>query len=288
MELKQGKHILYMEYYSGEHSGLFMKINRLLHSEQSSFQRIDIFQNDFFGNVFVLDGITMTTEKDEFMYHEMLTHVPMFVHPNPKKVLVIGGGDGGTVREVLKHPSVEKVVMCEIDQKVVEAAIKYLPYTASKLSDSRVVLVYEDGAKFVKQFENEFDVILIDSTDPTAGEGGTLFTTEFYGNCARALTENGILAAQTEGLVYDSAWTKTAFSRIKVNFKIAKLYLGFMPTYPGGMWSYTYASKSGLDPIKDYNPEKVRNFKEPLKYYNEEIHISAFALPNFVKKLLEE
>lgn len=288
MELKPGRHMLYMEWYSRDLGGLFMKVNRWLYSAQSPYQRIDIFESPFYGRVFALDGITMTTEIDEFMYHEMLVHVPMFMHPNPKKVLVIGGGDGGSVREVLKHPSVEKVVMCEIDEMVVRAAMEYLPYTASKLNDPRVELVFEDGAKFVRQFKNEFDVIIIDSTDPTAGQGGHLFTLEFYKACNEALKEDGILCAQTEGMTYDWEWGSTAYKRIKANFPLVKMYLGFMPTYPGGIWSYTYASKAGLDPIKDYNPEKVRNFKEPLRYYNEEIHKAAFALPNFVKKYIGE
>lgn len=287
-ELKTGRHSIYMEWYSKDPGGLFMRVNRWLYSAQSQYQRIDIFESPFYGRVFSLDGITMTTEIDEFMYHEMLVHVPMFMHPNPKKVLVIGGGDGGSIREVLKHPSVEKAVMCEIDELVVKAAIEYLPYTSNKFNDPRVELVYEDGAKFVRQFKNEFDVIIIDSTDPTAGEGGHLFTLEFYKACNEALKDDGILCAQTEGMTYDWEWGTTAYKRIKANFPLAKMYLGFMPTYPGGMWSYTFASKTGIDPVKDFNPEKVKNFKEPLRYYNEEIHKAAFALPNFVKKYIGE
>jgi len=287
-ELQTGRHSLYMEWYARDPGGLFMRVKRWLYSAQSEYQRIDIFESSFYGRVFSLDGITMTTEIDEFMYHEMLVHVPMFMHPNPKKVLVIGGGDGGSIREVLKHPTVEKAVMCEIDEMVVKAAIEYLPYTASKLNDPKVQLVYEDGAKFIRQFKNEFDVILIDSTDPTAGEGGQLFTLDFYKACNEALKEDGILCAQTEGMIYDWEWGTTAYKRIKANFPLTRLYLGYMPTYPGGMWSYTYASKASWDPVKDYNPEKVRNFKEPLRYYNEEIHKAAFAIPNFVKKYIEE
>lgn len=287
-ELTPGRHLIYMEWYSRDVGGLFMKMNRHLFAAKSPYQRIDIFESDFYGRVFSLDGITMTTERDEFMYHEMLVHVPMFMHPNPKKVLVIGGGDGGSVREVLKHPTVEKVVMCEIDELVVKAAKEYLHYTANKLDDPRVELVFEDGSKFIKQFKNEFDVIIIDSTDPTAGQGGHLFTLEFYKACSEALKDDGVFCAQTEGIFYDYEWGATAYRRIKANFPIARMYLGFMPTYPGGMWSYTFASKVGLDPVKDFNPERVRNFKEPLRYYNEEIHVAAFALPTFVKKMIED
>ncbi|ACJ75847.1 spermidine synthase [Thermosipho africanus Ob7] len=280
------RHLWYFEYYTPGNCGIFMKMNKHLYSAQSKYQRIDIFETDFFGRVFSLDGITMTTEKDDFFYHEMLVHVPMFMHPNPKKVLVIGGGDGGSVREVLKHKSVEKVIMCEIDEMVVEAAKKYLPVTASKLDDPRVELVFEDGSQFVRNFKNEFDVIIIDSTDPTAGEGGHLFTEDFYKACFDALKENGTFSAESEDWLYDGAWLRLAYSRIKKVFPVTKLYLGFMPTYPSGMWGYTFASK-GVDPIKDFDPEKVKNFGEELKYYNEEIHKAAFALPTFLKKELE-
>jgi len=287
-ELNIGRHMLYTEWYSRDIGGLFMKINKHVYAAQSAYQRIDIFDSPFYGRVFSLDGITMTTERDEFMYHEMLVHVPMFMHPNPRKVLVIGGGDGGSIREILKHPSVEKAVLCEIDEMVVKVAMEHLPYTGSRLNDPKVELLYEDGAKFVRQFKEEFDVIIIDSTDPTAGEGGQLFTVDFYKACSEALKKDGILSAQTEGIMYDYEWGTTAYKRIKEAFPLVRLYLGFMPTYPGGMWSYTYASKSGLDPIGSFDVDRVRNFKEPLRYYNEEIHKAAFALPNFVKKLIEE
>ncbi|MBM7559377.1 polyamine aminopropyltransferase [Marinitoga litoralis] len=286
-KLEAGRHLLYMEWYTGGDVGLFMKMNRVLFSGQSEFQRVDVFENPELGRVFSLDGITMTTEVDEFMYHEMLTHVPMFIHPNPKRVLVIGGGDGGTTREVLKHPSVEEVILCEIDPLVIEAARKYLPTTSVEFDNPKLKIVNENGAEYIKQFENYFDVIIIDSTDPTAGEGGHLFTEDFYKSCYNALTENGVFSAETEDPFYDRAWVGIAYNRIKNVFPVAKVYLGFMTTYPSGMWSYTFASK-GLDPLKDFDPEKIRNFekKNTLKYYNEEIHVASFALPNFVKKLI--
>ena len=263
-----------------------MKIDKVLHTEVSEIQRIDIFTNPDLGTVFALDGITMMTEKDEFTYHEMLVHVPMFLHPNPKRVLVIGGGDGGSVREVLKHDSVEKVTLCEIDPKVIEAAKKYLPLSKVK-DDPRLEIVNENGAEYVKKFENEFDVIIVDSTDPTAGEGGHLFTEEFYKACHDALTENGVFSAETEDPFYDFSWLKLSYKRISRAFPIARVYMGFVPVYPSGMWTYTFASK-GIDPIKDFDSEKVRNFGRPLKYYNEEVHVAAFALPTFVKQALEK
>ncbi len=280
------EHLWYFEYYTGKNVGLFMKISKMIHTDQSEIQRIDIFENPDLGVVFSLDGITMLSEKDEFTYHEMLVHVPMFLHPNPKKVLVIGGGDGGSVREVLKHDSVEKVVLCEIDSKVIEAAKKYLP-TGVELDNPKVEIVNENGAEFVKKFKNEFDVIIVDSTDPTAGEGGHLFTEEFYRSCHDALKENGVFSAETEDPFYDFSWLKLSYKRITKAFPVARVYMGFVPVYPSGMWTYTFASK-GIDPIKDFDPGKVRNFGKELKYYNEDIHIASFALPNFVKREIEK
>ncbi len=280
------EHLWYFEYYTGKNVGLFMKISRMIHTDQSEIQRIDIFENPDLGIVFSLDGITMLSEKDEFTYHEMLVHVPMFVHPKPKKVLVIGGGDGGSVREVLKHDSVEKVVLCEIDSKVVEAAKKYLP-TGTELDNPKVEIVNENGADYVKRFKNEFDVIIVDSTDPTAGEGGHLFTEDFYRACHDALKENGVFSAETEDPFYDFSWLKLAYKRISKAFPVARVYMGFVPVYPSGMWTYTFASK-GLDPIEDFDPEKVKRFEKELKYYNEEVHVASFALPNFVKREIEK
>ncbi len=279
-------HLWYFEYYTGRNVGLFMKIDKMLHSEESKIQRIDIFKNPDLGTVFALDGITMMTEKDEFTYHEMLVQVPMFLHPNPKKVLIIGGGDGGSSREVLKHDSVEKLILCEIDERVTEAAKKYLPLSEVK-DDPRLEIVNENGAEFIRKFKNEFDVIIVDSTDPTAGEGGHLFTEEFYKAAHDALKEDGVFSAETEDPFYDFSWLKLAYKRISKAFPIARVYMGFVPVYPSGMWTYTFASKK-IDPIEDFNPEKVEKFNKPLKYYNAEIHKAAFALPNFVKEALEK
>ena len=288
-ELVPGNHLWYFEHYVSNNVGLFMKMSKLLYSAQSEYQRIDIFDNPYLGRVFALDGITMTTDADEFMYHEMLAHVPMFLHPNPKRVLIIGGGDGGTSREVLKHESVEEVILCEIDPLVIEAARKYLKKTSVEFDNPKLKIVNENGAEFVKKFKNYFDVIIIDSTDPTAGEGGHLFTEEFYQNVYEALKDDGTFSAESEDPFYDKAWTVLSYKRIKKVFPITRLYMGFVSVYPSGTWSYTYASK-GIDPIKDFDPQKVRTFpkRDTLEYYNEEIHVAAFSLPNFVKKLIGE
>ena len=163
-----------------------MKVDRQIYSGKSEFQRIDIFDSLEFGRVLVLDGYTMLTEKDEFMYHEMIVHVPMCAHPNAKRALVIGGGDGGSVRELVRYKDLAHIDLVEIDEEVVGACRKYLPQTAGKLDDPRVHIHYEDGLKFIRHHEDEYDVIIVDSTDPF-GPGEGLFTREFYGNCFRAL-----------------------------------------------------------------------------------------------------
>jgi len=278
-------HLWFREMYTGRNVGLIMRIERMIYSKKNDIQRIDVFDHPDLGRVFVLDGMNMLTEKDEFMYHEMLVHVPMFSHPNPKKVLVIGGGDGGSVREVLKHDCVENVILCEVDKDVIETAKKYLP-TGVELDNPKLKIVIANGAEYVKNFENEFDVIIIDSTDPTAGEGGHLFTEEFYANCRKALKKGGVLSAETESPFYDYPWLKMAYERMKKSFKLVKVYMGFMATYPSGCWSYLFASDE-IDPLRDFDPDRVKKFNRPLKYYNEEIHVASFALPNFVREIIE-
>jgi spermidine synthase len=283
--LKNLGHIVYKENYTGGNAGLFMKVKRVIYSEQTPFQRIDIFEHPDFGRVFALDGITMCTESDEFMYHEMLVHVPLFTHPEPKKVLIIGGGDGGSLREVLKHGTVEKAVLCEIDPNVIEASKKYLKMTATDFDNPKTKIVNENGADFVKKYSDYFDVIIIDSTDPTAGEGGHLFTREFYKDCYKALKTDGLLSAETEDPFYDKGWVAIAFNRISSAFPISRMYTGFMTTYPSGMWTYSLGSKK-YDPIKDFNPERVKEIQSRLRYYNSEIHKASFSLPQFLKELI--
>jgi len=285
-DLRTMDHLMYMEYYTGRNAGIFMKIKKMLHSYQSPYQRIDIFEHPDFGKVFALDGITMMTEVDEFMYHEMLVHVPLFVHPEPRRVLIIGGGDGGSLREALKHPSVEEAILCEIDPYVIEAAKKYLP-TAVEMDNPKAKIVNENGAEFIKKYKDYFDAIIVDSTDPTAGEGGHLFTKEFYKNCFEALKEDGVFSAETEDPFYDKGWVAIAYNRISSAFPISKLYTGFMTTYPSGLWTYVFASKK-YHPIDDFDPSRVQNFDHQLKYYNEDIHKACFVLPNFIKELINE
>lgn len=265
-----------------------MKVDKQLVSVQGDYQRIDVLKTLEFGRVLVLDGYLMVTEKDEFIYHEMISHVPMAVNPNIKKVLVIGAGDGGTIRELTRYASIELIDMVEIDKKVVEVCKEYLPTTACKLDDERVHIYYEDGLKFVRTKEIEYDLIIVDSTDPF-GPGEGLFTKEFYGNCYKALKEDGILINQHESPYYedDAKVMERAHRQIKFTFPISKVYQMHIPTYPSGHWFFGFASKT-LDPVKDLKAKEWNEKKIKTRYYNTDLHVGAFAIPNYVKELLNE
>ena len=264
-----------------------MKVKEHIYSGQSDFQKIDVLDTYEFGKVLVIDNWTMITEKDEFIYHEMITHVPMSVNPTIKNVLVIGAGDGGTVRELTRYNTIEKIDMVEIDKMVVDVAKEYLPFTSNKLDDPRVNLYFEDGIKFVKGKENLYDLIIVDSTDPI-GPGEGLFTKEFYTDCYNALTEKGILINQCESPYYpNNAREMTrSFSKLNEIFNICEAYQYHMPTYASGHWIFCFASKE-LHPTKDFNATKWNELGLATKYYNTELHLGAFALPNYVKDLLK-
>lgn len=268
--------------------GLQIQVDRQLHTEQSDFQRIDVFECEEFGRFLTLDGYMMLTEKDEFIYHEMITHVPMAVHPKPKNILVIGAGDGGVVRELTRYSSVESIDLVEIDELVVEVSKKYLPTTACRFDDPRVHIYYEDGVKFIRRCENRYDVIIVDSTDPF-GPGEGLFTKEFYGSCFNALHEDGIMVNQHESPFYDedAAAMQRSHKRIVESFPISKVYQAHIPTYPSGHWLFGFASKK-YHPINDFNPVKWSMLEINTRYYNTRLHAGAFALPNYVEELLRD
>ena len=271
-----------------ENVNFSMKVKNHLYSAQSDFQKIDIIDTYEFGRVLVIDNWTMVTEKDEFIYHEMITHVALATNPNIKNVLVIGAGDGGTVRELTRYNNIVNIDMVEIDKLVVEACIEYLPFTSCKLNDPRVNLYFEDGIKFVKDKKNLYDLIIVDSTDPI-GPGEGLFTTEFYTNCFNALTEKGILINQCESPYYDNnAYEmKRSYGKLNKLFDICKAYQYHMPTYPSGHMIFCFASKV-LDPVADLNSELWNSLGLDTKYYNTDIHKGAFALPNYVIKMLND
>lgn len=269
-----------------EHVRFSMKVKKYLFSGKSKFQQIDIIDTYEFGRVLVIDGYLMVAQKDEFIYHEMITHVAMAVNPDIKRVLVIGGGDGGTVRELTRYDSIEKIDLVEIDELVVEASKKYLDFTAHKLEDERVNIYIEDGIKFVKDKKELYDLIIVDSTDPI-GPGEGLFTTEFYKDCYKLLTDKGILVNQNESPYYkDTAKQMVkATKKLKKVFPIVEIFQCYLPTYASGHWVLGFSSKS-FHPIYDFDKSRWEKIGLDTKYYNTDIHIGSFALPTYVKKML--
>ena len=265
-----------------------IKVDRQLFSEVSEYQRVDIFESAEFGRVLVLDGQIMLTEKDEFIYHEMISHVAMCVNPEIKKVLLVGGGDGGTALELLKYETIEKIDLVEQDETVVRACKKFIPQTAGCLDNPRVEIFIEDGLKYVRRCENDYDLIIVDSTDPFGAVEG-LFTREFYGSCNNALRENGIMVNQHENPYYKTGAMamQRAHKRILSSFPISRVYQVHIPTYPSGHWLFGFASKK-FYPTADVDYKSWENLNLQTKYYNTKVHRGAFYLPTYVEKLLME
>ena len=278
-------------WYSERHTSqveFSIKVDRQLFSAQSEFQRIDVFDSKEFGRFLILDGYMMLTERDEFIYHEMMVHVPMAVQPSVKKILVIGAGDGGVIRELVRYQTIKRIDLVEIDPLVVEVCKQFLPTTACRLDDERVHIFYEDGLKYIRRFENHYDLIIVDSTDPF-GPGEGLFTKEFYGNCYKALNENGIMVNQHESPFYteDALAMQRAHKRIVESFPISKVYQAHIPTYPSGHWLFGFASKN-LHPTRDLDSVKWNALGMKMKYYNTKLHVGSFALPTYVEELLKD
>ncbi|WP_209123412.1 spermidine synthase [Alkalihalobacillus sp. BA299] len=265
-----------------ERFGITMKIKRTLHTEQTEFQKLDMVETEEFGNMLVLDGMVMTTQKDEFVYHEMVAHVPLFTHPNPENVLVVGGGDGGVIREVLKHPSVKKATLVEIDGKVIEYSKQYLPEIAGMLDDARVEVKVDDGFMHIANSEKEYDVIMVDSTEPV-GPAVNLFTKGFYAGISKALKEDGVFVAQTDNPWFTPELITNVQRDVKEIFPITRLYIANIPTYPSGLWTFTIGSKKH-DPLAI---EDSRFHDIDTKYYTKDLHKAAFALPRFVEDLIK-
>ena len=273
--------IWFTEYWTNN-VGITFKVKEVK-KIKSKFQEIAILDTLEFGKMLVLDGLVQTTEKDEFIYHEMISHPAMFLHPNPKKVLVIGGGDGGTVREVLKHKSVEEVHLCEIDEEVIFVSEKYFPSISSQLKNPKVKIFIEDGNQFLDENKNSYDVIIMDNSDPI-GASEVLFKAEFYEKVKNALKENGIMVAQTESPILQKEYFKNAITEIRKVFNKIGVYLAYIPTYPSGMWSFTIASNNLdiFDLNKDINLENIDT-----KYFNKDIFKSLYVLPNFIKEIIK-
>lgn len=262
------------------------KVKRTLFSEKSPFQQVDVVETEGHGNMLLNDGIIMTCDRDEFVYHEMIAHPALFSHPNPKQVLIIGGGDGGTLREVLKHPSVESCDMVEIDEAVVRASKQYLPEIAIAMDSDRANVIIDDGIEFIKNTTKAYDVILIDSTDPI-GPATPLFNEAFYQDVYDKLSNNGIVVAQMESPYYQLNFQKAMFNRFKPIFPKRFLMNYTNMTYIGALWSFAYLSKE-IHPINAFDSQRVSTLNLSLKYYNQGIHKACFALPQFMKDELKD
>ncbi len=274
--------IWFTEYWT-ENVGLTVKANEVKRIK-SKYQEILILETPEFGRMLVLDGLVQTTERDEFIYHEMLVHPAMLAHPEPKRVLIIGGGDGGSVREALKYPSVEEVHLCEIDEEVIIASEKYFPTIAGKLRDSKVKIFIEDGNAFLEEKKDYYDVIIMDSSDPV-GASEVLFSEEFYSKVKASLRENGVMVAQTESPMLQEEYFKKAVSEIRKVFRNFGVYLAYIPTYPSGMWSFTIASDY-IDVVNTKRIEKVKELKT--KYFCDSIYACLFSIPKFVEDIINK
>lgn len=266
---------------------LSIRVDKQVYSATSDFQRIDIFDTPAFGRILVLDGYLMLTEKDEFIYHEMITHVPMAVHPHVKDVLVIGAGDGGVIRELTRYPEIERIDLVEIDKEVIEASKEYLPFTSCKMGDPRVSIYIQDGLKFIRRKKDEYDLIIVDSTDPF-GPGEGLFSREFYGNCFKALHDDGIMVNQHESPFYeqDALAMQRAHKRIIESFPFSRIYQAHIPTYPSGHWLFGFSTKK-YHPLRDLNEARWNERGLKCKYYTTTLHRGAFYLPAYVEEMLE-
>ena len=264
-----------------------LEVKNVLHREQTEFQDILIFESTTYGRVMALDGVIQVTERDEYAYHEMMTHLPMCSHPDPRSVCIVGGGDGGIVREVLRHPNVERVVLCEIDKRVVELSLDHLPTLSHAIDNERVQVEYRDGAQYLRESPNEFDVIITDSSDPV-GPAKSLFESDYQNSIANALKPGGVMAAQGECLWLHLDLIATYLEGCRKNFPVAEYAFTTIPTYPSGQIGIIIASKCDSSkpnkPVRKLPPDEANC----LRYYNTEIHTASFVLPEFAKRALED
>lgn len=277
---------LWVEERHRDYYGTRFRCKKVLFSGKSEYQHIDVIQTKAHGKMLLNDGIVMLSEKDEFVYHEMMAHVPLFVYPKAENVLIIGGGDGGVATEVLRHKSVNHCTLVEIDQMVVDVAQQYFQNIAISFKNPKLYLKVQDGVQFVETTDQKFDVALVDSTDPFGPAKG-LFSESFYKNVFNVLKEDGILIVQAESPFFEIATQKFILESLRAVFPFTYLYNYSNTVYPGGLWSFAFASKK-YHPIIDFQKEKWRQVRWNLSYYNEGIHRAAFAQPEFVKKELKE
>lgn len=265
-----------------------IRVNRHLYSQKSDYQQIDILDTPEFGKVLALDGNVMLTERDEFIYDEMITHVPMSVHPNVQDVLVIGAGDGGVVKELARYETIQRIDLVEMDPQVVEACRTYLPENASRLDDRRVHIYYDNALRFIRRSKEEYDLIIVDSNDPFGPSEG-YFTREFYGICYNALREDGIMVNQQGSPFYkhDAEAMQRSHKRIVNTFPISRVYQAHIPTYAAGYWLFGFASKK-YHPVDDFDAKRWLSKNLKTKYYTTKLHVGAFYLPAYLEEMLQE
>lgn len=264
--------------------GQMFRVDELLYEAKTEHQSLKIFKNPMFGRVMTLDGIVQTTERDEFIYHEMLAHVPILAHGKARRILVIGGGDGGTLREVFLHKTVERVTLVEIDRSVIDMCKKYFPnHSCGAFEDSRLQIIIEDGFRYVAETNDRFDVIISDSTDPI-GPGEVLFRKDYYTACKQCLTEGGVLVTQNGVAFMQPDEIKTTAGHLRAIFKDWHFYGAAIPTYVGGIMTFGWATedkqlrKIGIDILQ----ERYKAFGLQTRYYNPEVHVASFALPQYI------
>lgn len=270
--------------WPGQQLGL--EVKKVLHHDGGGLQDILVFESATYGTVLALDGIIQVTERDEFAYQEMLAHVGLFAHSAPERVLVVGGGDGGIVREVLRHASVREVVLCEIDARVVDVSRRFLPTLAAALDDPRVTVLHRDGAGFMRECEGKFDVIVTDSSDPV-GPAEVLFKEPYYRAVHSALCEGGVAVAQGECIWLHLELIKPMLTTCRGIFADVEYGYTTIPTYPSGQIGFVVCSKSDKGCSKEPCREVPDELQKALKYYNKDIHSAAFVLPEFAKRALE-
>ncbi|OQM34233.1 polyamine aminopropyltransferase [bacterium endosymbiont of Pedicinus badii] len=266
--------------------GQYFIIDKIIYNGYSSYQKVLIFKNSILGKVLSLDGVVQTTEKDEFIYHESMTHIPIFSHPDAKKILIIGGGDGGILREICLHESIKKIVMVEVDELVIEVCKKYLSnHSKNAFSDARLDLIIQNGMDFIKKNKEKFDIIISDCTDPI-GPGKILFTKKFYKECLRCLKKNGIFVAQNGVFFFQKLSSIQSYKILKKQFLETKFYQSSIPTYYGGIMLFLWGSKNKIEFYLDKKriEKRIQNSNINFRYYNSDIHFGSFCLPQYLLK----
>ena len=272
----------YTEEWAGQGSAISLKIRDKVHDEQSTYQRIEIYETETFGTLMTLDGLVMVTDRDNFVYHEMMSHPALFTHPDPRRVLVIGGGDCGTLREVLKHPTVELAEQVELDERVTRVSEKFFPELCESNKDARARLHFTDGIRWVADAKPEtYDVIIVDSTDPVGPAAG-LFSESFYKNCFRALRPHGIVVGQSESPLFHADLIRSMQQSLKAaGFGDAATLFFPQCTYPSGWWSATMGGKNIA--LANFRRRDTATNTFATRYYNREIHAAALASPEFLR-----